>query len=178
MSSTQIAFITYLEGIRDSADQSRARAILATLRRGLGKEPWQEAEMLRYIVPWLPQEPNIWRERPYFLIASLFAFFPEEGGEGDMGKHFSAIRHSGQNPDAIERRFTALLQCHSEDIPYHLRQAISLCKANRIPVNWHQLFQDVTSWGHPMRRVQRSWSRSFWGREPEATLPSKQATEA
>ncbi|MEZ4705924.1 MAG: type I-E CRISPR-associated protein Cse2/CasB [Caldilineaceae bacterium] len=171
MSSDQHHFVSYLEGIRDGSDLSRARAVLATLRRGLGKEPGEDANVMRYIVPHLPAEAPPCRERPYFLIASLFALHPEQGGTGDMGNHFAAIRQSKPNEDAIERRFTALLNTHEDDLAYHLRQAVSLCKANRVPVDWHQLFRDVQGWGHPNRWVQRNWAKSFWGRTPAEQQP-------
>lgn len=165
MSAEPIAFVAYLESVRDSGDQSRARSTLATLRRGLSKEPWEDANLLRYIVPWLPNQQSLWRERPYFIVAPLFALHPEAGGTGDMGKHFAAIRRMGQNEEAIERRFTALLNTHEEELSYYLRQATTLCKANQVPIDWHQLFRHIQGWGHPNRWVQRAWARSFWGYE-------------
>lgn len=164
MSSTRYPFIEYLERVRDGNDQSRARAALATLRRGLGKEPGEDANVMRYVVPFLPAEAQPWHDRPYYLIASLFAFHPDPGGAGDMGKHFAAIRQATGSEEAVERRFTALLATHEDDLTYHLRQAVSLCKAHGVPIDWHQLFDDVQRWGNSNRWVQRTWARSFWGR--------------
>lgn len=174
MSSPRNEFIEYLEQIRDGSDQSRARAVLATLRRGLGKEPGEDANVMRYIVPRLPAEAQPWRDRPYFLIASLFAFHPDPGGAGDMGKHFAAIRQATQSEEAVERRFTALLDTHEDDLAYHLRQAVSLCKANHVPIDWHQLFRNVQGWSHPSRWVQRTWARSFWGRTQDEQQPASE----
>ena len=56
------------------------------------------------------------------------------------------------------------LSAHEDELEWHLRQAVSLCKANHVPVNWHGLFRDVRGWSHPNRWVQRNWARSFWGR--------------
>ncbi|MEX1019535.1 MAG: type I-E CRISPR-associated protein Cse2/CasB [Litorilinea sp.] len=162
MDSHSVPFVTYLEKIRDSADASRARATLAHLRRGLMREPWTDANVIRYVAPWLPLQGGERGERPYFLVASLFALHPEAGGTGNMGDHFANVRAHRQNDEAVERRFVALLSAHDEDISYHLRQAVAFCKANRIPVNWHRLFADVRSWGHPDRWVQRNWARAFW----------------
>lgn len=167
MSAKSDEFIEYLERIRDGSDQSRARAVLATLRRGLGKEPGEDANVMRYVVPWLSEDAPPWRERAYYLIAPLFALHPESGGAGDMGKHFAAVRQGKQSEEAVERRFTALLSTHEDDLAYHLRQAVSLCKANHVPIDWRQLFQDVQGWSHPNRWVQRNWARSFWGRTQE-----------
>jgi CRISPR system Cascade subunit CasB len=174
MKSEPQPFIEYLERIRDGNDQSRARAILATLRRGLGKEPGEDANVMRYVVPYLPAEGQPWKERPYFLIASLFALHPEPGGSGNMGKHFAAIRQGNPNEEAIERRFTVLLNTHEDDLDGQLRQAVSLCKAHSVPIDWHQLLRDVQGWGHPNRRVQRTWARSFWERTQAAQQPDSE----
>lgn len=151
-------FIAYLEQLRDRQD----RAALAALRRGLGREPGQAPEMFRYVVPWLPVEG--WADRRYFTIAALFALHPLAGGSGNMGDHFARVRASAASEEAVERRFTNLLSAHADDLSYHLRQAVSLCRANHVPVNWNRLFQDVDGWEWPSRSVQRRWARSFWGR--------------
>lgn len=168
-SEQQQPFISWLEGVRDSADQSSARGTLAMLRRGLGKEPGEDANVMRYVVPWLPEKGGMRAELPYFLVASLFALHPQAGGDGDMGAHFRMLQQGKQNEEALERRFTALLSAHEEELGWHLRQAVSLCKANQVAVDWHQLLRDVRGWGHPNRWVQRNWARSFWGRVKEET---------
>ncbi len=171
MSSGRQIFVTYLENVRDETDPGRSRSILATLRRGIGKEPGEDANLMRYIVPYLPAEAQPWVDRPYYLVAPLFALHPEAGGTGDMGEHFAMIRQGKPSEDAVERRFTALLSTHEDDLAYHLRQAVSLCKANHIPIQWHQLFRDIQGWGHPNRWVQRNWAKSFWGRPANDPKP-------
>lgn len=160
----RFAFVSWLEHVRDSNDQSYARGTLAMLRRGLGKEPGEDANVMRHVVPWLPADAGPWSGRPFFTIASLFALHPQAGGTGDMGSHFRQVQKGKQSAEAVERRFTALLSAHEDELEWHLRQAVSLCKANHVPVNWHGLFRDVRGWSHPNRWVQRNWARSFWGR--------------
>ena len=72
---------------------------------------------------------------------------------------------AGNNDEALERRFTALLSAHPDDLPKYLRQAISFLKSKEISINWEQLFSDLQAWGHAERRtnVQKSWARAFWG---------------
>jgi len=153
-------FITYLENLRDTEQ----RGELASLRRGLGKSAGAEPEMLRYVVPWLPKETSIWQEEPYFLVASLFAMHAQPGGWGNMGDHLARACESEQRSEALERRLTALLAAHPDDLAYHLRQTVSLLRACDIPVDWSRLLKDIQNWGHPDRWVQRNWARSFWGR--------------
>src|SRR5690606_17614688 len=126
--------------------------------------------MHRYVVPYLPEYayPGSWAEQCYYLIAALFAFYPESVDEGNIGSHFAGTL----NPDpdlnkAIERRFTALLTAHPEDLPFYLRQAISFLRAREQPVNWHQLMWDLLSWGDSERLVgvQKRWAGQFWRRQ-------------
>jgi CRISPR system Cascade subunit CasB len=153
-------FITYLMGLHED------RAALAALRRGLGHSPGSVSEMYRYVVPWLPEGASGPREDTYFLIASLFAYHPDEGGGGNMGNHFARCLEPMLDSTAVERRFTALLAAHPDDLGIYLRQAVAFLKSKGVAVNWHQLFIDMLAWGHPDRYVQRRWARAFWGDAP------------
>jgi CRISPR system Cascade subunit CasB len=75
--------------------------------------------------------------------------------------------------ESIEKRFVALLNSDEDDLPLHLRHAVSLLAAASIPLDWTRLLLDVQAWGHPERYVQRQWSRDFWGASaPESETPS------
>jgi len=150
-------FVEYLEGLRQD------RAALAALRRGLGQPPGMAVEQFPYVVPWLPRDASRPRQGAYFLVATLFACHPDPGGTGDMGNHMAQAQEAGRDESAIERRFTALLAAHPDDLPFYLRQTVSFLRSKEVPVNWHQLMRDVMAWGHPDRYVQQRWARSFWG---------------
>jgi len=154
------AFIHYLESLASGQN----RGALAALRRGLGQPPGTAAEMYPYVIPWLGDEPPAWRERAYYLTAALFAFHPSSTREGNLGNAFAHCRDPQGNNDALERRFTNLLSAHPDDLAMYLQQAISFLKSKEIPVNWQQLLDDLQSWGHPERYVQRRWAQAFWGR--------------
>lgn len=166
MEDRTLPFVEYLERLRDHTDQSRSRAAMAELRRGLGQPPGTVYEMYPYIVPFLPNDAAKAREDVYFLIGSLFAYHPEKGGSGNMGSHFAGTRDPNGDNTAIERRFAALLAAHVDDLPVHLRQAIGFLRSRQqvMPVNWHRLFGDLLSWTHPSGYVQKEWARAFWGR--------------
>lgn len=154
-------FVEYLESLRERED----RGALAALRRGLGHQPGTVPAMYPYVVRWLPEETSRWKETVYYLTAAFFAYHPKEGGKGNLGDHFADARDPQGDNTAIERRFTALLAAHPDDLDAYLRQAISFLKSKDVPVNWHQLFYDVRSWGYPDSReyVQKNWARAFWG---------------
>lgn len=156
-------FVEYLESL--AAQQQRGD--LAALRRGLGRPPGTVPEMFRYVVPYLPLNAPPWTEAAYYVVASLFAFHPLPAHQGNLGDAMAAARTAGHE-DALERRFTILLASHPDDLPGHLRQAISLLRSKEIPVNYHQLLWDVQNWGHPTYgdRVRRSWATAFWRYRP------------
>ncbi len=158
-------FITYLEGLREHDD----RGALAALRRGLGQPPGSAVEMYRYVVPWVPDRASRQEERAYYLVAALFAYHPDPGGWGNLGAAFRRTLDPQGDNTAIERRFTALLAAHSDDLPVYLRQAVGFLKSKEVPINWQQLLSDLKYWDHPEGHVQRNWARAFWGRAPQET---------
>lgn len=143
--------------------QKEERGALAVLRRGLGQPPGMAAEMYRYVEPFLPQARSRTQEAAYYLVAALFALHSKPGGVGNFGAQMALARSEG-GEDALERRFTALLSAHPDDLPDTLRQSVSFLKSKEIPVNWNQLFWDLQNWDDEDRRVQKKWASAFWGR--------------
>ncbi len=149
----QERFIAHLEKLRDQED----RGALATLRRGLGRESGTTPAMYPLVIPWVPTHPFV--ENAAFLMAALFALHPQPGGQGTLGSAFAQVASFSAS---VEQRFVALLNCHRDDLPDHLRHAISLLRSKEIPVDWKRLLRDVLAWDHDSRYVQRNWAREFW----------------
>jgi CRISPR system Cascade subunit CasB len=173
---TKMAYIDYLEGLV----RGNRRDVLAALRSGLGKTPGEAMDMHRYMAPWL-ERCSPWEEQVYYLIGALFAYWHQ--GEStvvnNLPKNLGASMAllSLKKPEAasgLDRRFTALLKCHRDNLPHHLRQAVAFLKAESIPVNWEQLFWDLRRWSQADGKIQRSWANSFWGRQPDKK-PENQA---
>ncbi len=161
--SNEHNFITYLETLAED------RTALAALRRGLGQPPGTVAEMYPYVVQRLPKDayPNSWTEQSYYLIAALYALHPKSTPEGNLGTHFAqTLDPDPERNKAVERRFTALLTAHPDDLHFYLRQAISFLKSRNdgVPVNWHQLMWHILAWGNfdKRARVQKQWAAQFW----------------
>jgi len=165
-------FIAHLQSLAEKQD----RGALAALRRGLGQPPGTAAEMFRYVEPYLPQKRSSAQEAVYYIIASLFALHSKPTNVGNMGSHMAAIRVEG-GEDALDRRFTALLAAHPDDLPNALRQAISYLKSKEVPVNWNQLFWDLQNWDDkrddPRYSVQKKWASAFWGRSQSKETPNE-----
>lgn len=165
-------FADFLTTLADPANP-RSRGALAALRRGLGKSPGGAPGMFPYLVPWT-QKLNERDEEPFYLIASLFALHPlswPADAEDHPSHDFGASMRVAQptNPDlraGIDRRFVALLNSDNEDVGEHLRQAVHLCKAKNIPVDWAELLHDVRRWDSMHHGTQRKWARTFWREAP------------
>lgn len=157
--TTQIhPFITHLQMLAEKEN----RGALAALRRGLGQPPGGAPEMFRYVESYLAERRSIQQEAAYYLVASLFGLHPESTQEGNLGAHLAQTRTQG-GEEALDRRFTALLAAHAEDLPNYLRQVISFLKSKNIPVNWNQLLWDLQDWDREDHRVQKRWANAFWG---------------
>ena len=173
-----IPYVTYLEGLYTRED----RGALAALRRGLGQPPGTVAAMYPYVVPRLPTEARPWQEATYYLIGALYALHPTPGDDRNLGEGYRRVASqepAGEGISATERRFTALLATHRDDLPDRLRQAVSFLRSHEVPINWHQLFRDVSQWGNPSRRVQREWARAFWGgTQPAAVAGEPEGDES
>src|SRR5437868_6895194 len=65
----------FAQRLRDLAgrDDGDARATLAALRRGLGKEPGEVAEVAQYVMPWIWADDRESTMAAYFEVAALFA---------------------------------------------------------------------------------------------------------
>lgn len=145
-------FVSYLESLANRED----RASLAKLRRSLGKPPGTVVDALPVVVPFLPKDTR--EHWAYFLVGSLYALHPENTNEGNMG---DAYRGFGDHESA-EKRFTALLDCHADELGEHLRHTISLSRSKNIPINYRQLLRDILHWSHPDKWVQLQWARNYW----------------
>jgi CRISPR system Cascade subunit CasB len=160
------AFIESLKKLwdpkKDGKGEGRNRAALAALRRGLGQPPGTVASMYPYVVPYVPRDAGRWKEQAHYIVAALFALYPEAPDASvGLGGSFGALK-SKSDSGSLELRFLALLEAHPEDLAEHLRHAVSLMRSNSIPIDWSRLLDDVIAWPHPDRYVQRRWAKDFW----------------
>lgn len=169
---TETKIHPFIECLQELA-RKEERGALAALRRGLGQPPGTTVEMFRYVEPFNPPQRTAW---VYYLVASLFALHPQTTITENMGAHMARTRSEG-GEDALERRFTALLSAHQDDLPDYLRQAVSFLKSKDVPVNWNQLFWDLQNWDEkrddPKYSVQKRWAGSFWGKPQQKEEPAE-----
>jgi CRISPR system Cascade subunit CasB len=153
-------FIDYLYSLH----QNENRAVLSALKKGIQFEPGECVDMYPYVLPWIKNRENEWYGNVYFIIAALFAMFPTEPGEGNIGDTFYNLleKRKEKTSESLVNRFAAMLRCHRDDLYIQLRQIISLISSEKIPIDWNQLFMDLKYWDSSKRPPYRQWANSFW----------------
>ena len=161
------ALVAYL----DSLVRDEDRATLALLRGSL--QPGRSLDALRVVLPFLPRESHPTQRRrdenDALLLAGLFALH-QDSGSASIAR---ALRSLIAQSDSVELRFRALLASSREDLPEHLRYAVSLLAGNRVALDWSDLYRAVRRWDHPDDYVRRQWARDFWTPDdaPASTTP-------
>jgi len=158
--------------------QRENRGALAALRRGLGKPAGTAPEMFPYVEPYIPVNDYAGRVDAAYLLASLFGLHPYDSGRSGevrtrqqrgLGASLAGIRRregSTDEDEGVARRFGAALNCDREALPTHLRHLMSLfhSRSPDTAIDFMQLYDDISDWDAPDRRVQRAWAAGFWRR--------------
>lgn len=141
------------------------RAALALLRRGLSTEPRDLARVYPYVLPFVADERQ---EDAYIQLACLFGLHPT--AKDDLPSALSLGRAlrlymNRSASDSVEARFVALLRCHRDELPDHLRHAVTLVRSESIPLRWVDILFALQRWSSDdtsISSAQRNWSRDFW----------------
>ena len=125
--------------------------------------------MYRYVEQFVPREATAWERDAHYVVAAMFGAYHAAGpappgatGRGDLGAGLARLKQI-TGSESTEGRFTALLNAHIDELPEHLRHAVSLLRSKDVGVDWARLLRDIRAWNAPTRWVQREWARSFWG---------------
>ena len=164
-------FIRHLDKLNPSKTPGAKRQHLAELRKSLSFDLGAHVPAFPYVEPFvatLDERTGYWRRAMFYLVAGLYASHPESTAQGGFGKAMAVLsqrRESG----SLEKRFLALLAAEEEgQLVYHLRQLVSLLKAEGIGLNYAALLRDLFQWQHQDRYVQRRWAQQYYGFTPDA----------
>ena len=141
-----------------AAADSEDRAMLAQLRGSMAEG--REALAYPFVARYFGQER---READLILVAQLFALHPSPGTQSLA----RALRVPLEASGSVELRFRALLDADREDLPVHLRHAVSLAKAHDQAIDYQDLLDTIRWWNGPHKR--RAWARDFWGMSASQT---------
>lgn len=150
----------------DKRHDVNARGKLANLRYGMRDRLHADYPVGRVFPALAPgamtddADRNEWRT----LIAALFGYAHDEVGDMrdiSMGAALRELFERRQN-DSLERRFMSALNSDAEHLPGHLRQSVSLLKAEKIGLDWHMLLRDVCAWNVSGKPSQKKWTRDYY----------------
>ena len=152
--------VELVDGLTELANpDSPKRAALAHLRRGL-------AGPLDYTlgrVGWLFRRVPDFALDDAILAAGLFAWVKGDCRQAEK-VNFGAAFGAGLTLDEKqqrEKRFIDLLDTDADELPYKLRQAVTLI-ARDVGLDWVLFIRHLGYWGHPDRWVQKELARGFW----------------
>ena len=166
------------------------RGPLAELRRSLSYRSGQSFFLERLIYEHLPEwYRGGWNNRAAYLVAGLYALVErphsnpqpdapeaEHGSEApaskvprNLGYALGRLYRAQEERPSTEKRFLALLDADEEQLPDHLRYAVTLLNAGDLRPDWAQLLTDVVSWSSPERRdrTRERWAQAFYRPEPK-----------
>lgn len=150
-------FIEWLEGL--NGKDTRVRAVL---RRSLAFDPGRFAPAYPYVEPFIRDGDSSWRREALYLVAGLWAAHWRQGRAGvpmSIGRACAAYQSAGGS-SSTERRFIALLDADSDQLPYRLRQMVALLKEQSI--DFDALLKGLLDWKDDMKRTQNAWARDFY----------------
>ena len=157
-------FTAHLKKLAGEGGRQPNRAALAELRRSLTQAPGTYVRAYRYVPPYVHNLFDRQRDA-YFLVAGLFATHSDVAADETLGASIKKLYLEKDSSDSVEKRFITLLDADETQLPYRLRQMISLLRSEGIPVDYLSLLKHLTSWDHPERWVQRLWASDFY-RQP------------
>lgn len=146
----------------------------ATLRRSLAFPPGTWSEAFPYVEPFVATATK-WTRQAAYLVAGLYAISGSTAGSGSIGDASFRLRTRIAS-DSVEARFLALLDADEEQLPYRLRQMITLMASADIAPDWAELFRDLTNWNWPSRLVQERWARDYYKHQLPNAEDSNEAT--
>jgi len=176
------AFVTRkIVWLEESKNESAVRAVLAKLRKGIGKKPGSMPELWDVTLGDLPEELLSKSEEPtygewaVYTALTLYALHQQ-------GKHLktqsmnkegvffgTAIRklvdHDQSNNDAFTRRFhLAAMSDSFERFSWQLRGLIQLLRAKEIPLGYGAMTEDLFWFQFPDKRdmIRLKWGQDFY----------------
>lgn len=173
------------------ADLPAAVATLAILRRGVGREPGDDARLIPYTIEGiyphsrtLPDEP-LPAETAAHAAMTLFALHQQSRRERSMHERGYSFGRSARllgrhtDRDGVRRRYNALTTAEQwDEILHHVRGLIQQLRAEGIPLDYGRFARDLYWLQDPShaKRVWLAWGRDYYrvhriddDGEPDAT---------
>lgn len=149
----------FFDGLQrlDAGDRAR-------LKRCAGQSLAEARNVLGLFFHLLPPDVPYFQQETYFLVATLYPL-AEEGGQGNLGASLQQARQPN-NQKGLDRRVNILLDSNESQLAFRLRQVIHFLKSSQVRIAWPLLLEDLLSWTHPSRPVQRRWAQTYYSEQP------------
>ncbi|TQM78178.1 CRISPR system Cascade subunit CasB [Saccharothrix saharensis] len=153
------------------------RQALARMRR-MFSGTRQQTEAFEYVFPYDPPQAE---QDTWLLVAGLFALNPQpprsRKGRRTFGASMGELK--AKTGTAADRRFTQLLARDRDALSHHLRQTVRLLASHGIPIDHHQLLDDlVVLLGENYRGDHAHQIRLNWARDYHVPARNGRSTEA
>jgi len=161
---------------------------LASLRRGLGKEPGVVPSMWPFYTTWSKDGSVGHKLRAEHLALTLFALH-QQGKRRPMHRHgirigsaLQEMRRTGRfSEEALDRRFAAAATASSlTELGGHLRGLVSQLRVVDQGLDYSLLFYDLTNWQSPERQgaVRRRWGAQYFVWTPRELRDPQEETSS
>jgi CRISPR system Cascade subunit CasB len=180
------AFVKYkISRLSGTQNESAARAMLAKLRRGIGKAPGSMPEIWNVTLDGMPETlsgkgsdptPGEWAVHTALTLYALHQQGKDlkaqcMSKDGDLlGISLRKLIKNDDDEQRVKRRFDAAATSTSpEEISHHLRGLIQILKAEDIPLDYPALTEDLYWFQFPDARdaVRLRWGRDFYRKRKE-----------
>lgn len=157
-------------------------ALLAALRRGIGREAGSVPEMWPYYRELTPDGRLTRRLQAEHLTMALFAVHQQSKSQPvhhqgiGVGTAMAALRDAGRfSAEAVDRRFASFATATSlAEAGTHLRGLITqLRDLDQGRLDYTKLFHDLVEWQYPEStgKVRRRWGSQYFAKPAEPTKP-------
>jgi CRISPR type I-E-associated protein CasB/Cse2 len=154
-----------VDNLTELADPvSPNRAALSHLRRGLEAPLDYTLGRVGWLFHRVPESKDDLWLRCAVLASGLFAWVKGDSAQSasvNFGEAFGTGLTLEQKQQR-DKRFIDLLDTDTEELPYKLRQAMTLIARDRVPLDWVLLIRHLAHWSNPDRWVQIQWARGYW----------------
>jgi CRISPR system Cascade subunit CasB len=150
-------FIEWLEKLNEK--DSKVRAVL---RRSLAFTPGAFPAAYPFVESFVNNEDNSWRREMHYLVAGLWATHWRKDRSGEplaLGKACADYQLKSES-SSTERRFIALLDADSDELPHRLRQMVALLKDFNL--DFEALLKGLFNWNNDRKRTQNQWARDYY----------------
>lgn len=160
-------FIEWLEELNEKDTKVRA-----VLRRSLAFDPGGYVPAFPYVECRITDDDTAWRREMHYLVAGLWAVHWREDRTGPLMKigeacaEFDKEKRNSMSADdkrkltSTEKRFVNLLDADADQLPYRLRQMVTLLKEYRL--DFGQLLKDLMHWNSNKKTTQTAWAQDYY----------------